>query len=536
MSKDKRKKINSPGGSGRGHKGRTVVDDPNRPEECSRCGGFMKSSGESWRCTECGYKPRKHTLDASIKAFNESLGFDPDVAEAHAQACAKGKRLIVTSAQNNSEVDRRFLKALLQACKYYNCELAIIPSHYRNITLFKKGDVKEFDPIIHKYLVKGEIQFGHVKIKSDVRIQPTTVNPLGGKQSHGGQDWIVFGHPQLAREPVATAGDQMPKLMFTTGSLTFPNYAVSDAGEKGKWHHCNAALILEKYKDKVFVRQISADEKGHCYDLDAKFTPNGYSLNHRIEALTTGDEHVKFNSVEKETYGKKGIVQTLKPKFIVRHDVLDGYAGSHHHKDPMIQFIKHHSGDNDYRAELDETVRFINRTTPDFATTLIVPSNHHDHLAQFLQKANPNVDHTNAMLIAELQLAMRERALEGKDWDPFKIYCEGKLTCRHLFLDRNQPYYIHDVDHSQHGDVGTNGSRGSARGLAKTPDKLTIAHSHGARIFQGVYQVGVSTGRLEYERGLGDHSNTHCIQYKDGKRTLIDIQAGRYCAPRERLG
>jgi len=104
------------------------------------------------------------------------------------------------------------------------------------------------------------------------------------------------------------------------------------------------------------------------------------------------------------------------------------------------------------------------------------------------------------------------------------------LTCKYRFLDRNEPFYIYDVDVSQHADVGPNGSRGSARGLAKTPDKMTIAHAHGARIFQGVYQVGVSTGRLEYERGLSDHSNTHCLHYKNGKRTLLDIIDGRYHA------
>lgn len=493
----------------------------------------MKSNGyREWKCTECGKAVVKVRNDQSIKDYNDSLGFNSVQAEKHAAKCARGKRLIITSAQNNSEVDVKFLKSLKQAANFYKCELAIIPSHYRNVTLWQKGDSKEFDGLLHPYLVKGEIQFNNVKIKSDVRIQPTSVNPLGGKQSHGGQDSIVFGHPQVAREPVATSGDSLPKLMLTTGSVTKPNYTVSDAGEKGKWHHCISAIILEKFKDRVFIRQLACDDNGHFYDMDRRFTPSGITRGHAIDALVTGDEHVKFNSIEKETYGKGGITETLKPKYIIRHDVLDGYAGSHHHlRDPMLGFIKHHSKDNDYRAEVEQCIDFINRTTPKGATTLIVPSNHHDHLAQFLQKASPNTDHTNAIFIAEMQLAMREAALAGDNYDPFYLYAKERLTCKFEFLNRNEPYYVHDVDVSQHGDVGTNGSRGSARGLAKTPDKLTIGHSHGARIFQGVYQVGVSTGRLEYEKGLGDHSNTHCLHYKNGKRTLIDIIDGKYCAP-----
>lgn len=521
-------KSKSPGGSGRSRKGVIVNDDTPRPD-CHECGGFMRSHGKEWHCTECNARVLKVKKDAGINRYNDSLGFDIKQAEAHALKCAKGKRIIITSAQNNSEVDVKFLRSLKQATKYYKCELAVIPSHYRNSTLWNTDSVKEFDGAITPYLVKGEIQFGNTKVKSDVRVQPTAVNPLGGKQSHGGKQNIVFGHPQLAREPVATSGSGFPKLMLTTGSVTKPNYTVSDAGEKGKFHHCNAAIILEKKGDIVFCRQLSADDKGHFYDLDLRFTPNGMTKGHSIEAITTGDEHVKFNIVEKATYGKNGIVAKLKPKFIVRHDILDGYAGSHHHKDPMTQFVKHHNGDNDYRAEIEQAIAFINRTTPKNATSLIVPSNHHDHLAVFLQKANANTDHTNALFILEMQAAMREAALKGENYDPFYLYCQGKLKGKNIFLNRSEPYYIHDIDHSQHGDVGTNGSRGSARGMAKTPDRMTIGHSHGARICMGVYQVGTSTGKLEYERGLSDHSNTHCLQYKNGKRTLIDIIDNKYC-------
>lgn len=529
--------MKSKGGSGRGNKGFTVVDDPYRPDECVHCGGFMKSNGQrDWKCSECGRTLNKNKLDAEIEKYNKSLGFDPIPAEAHARRCEKGKRLIITSCQNNSETFHKGLRSLKQASKYYDCDIAVIPTHYINKDFWSRDSEKEYCETVKPYLVRSTIQFGNVQIKSDVRINPTTVNPLGGKASHGGRDWLVIGHPQLCREPVATAGHGFPKLMLTTGSISLPNYKVSDVGEKGKWHHCLSAIILEKYKDFVFIRQLSFDDDGSFYDLDVKFTPRGFKDNQKAEALTTGDEHVKFNIVEKETYGKNGITELVKPKYIVRNDVLDGYAGSHHHeKQPMTQFIKHHNGDNDYRKEVEQAIEFINRTTPKGSTSLIVPSNHHDHLTQFLNRVDANKDHTNALFILELQALMREAALQGRSYDPFYLYAKDRLTCKFEFLDRNEPYYIHDVDHSQHGDVGTNGSRGSARGVAKTPDKMTIGHSHGARVFQGVYQVGTSTGKLEYERGLSDHSNTHCLQYKDGKRTLIDIYKGRYCAPRPKI-
>ena len=523
-------------GSGRGNRGVVVNQEMDRPD-CPECGGFMKSNGvKMWCCTDCGKKLTKVTKDEGIKRFNDALGFDPIPAEALARKCEKSKRIIISSAQNNSELDHSFFKALKQAADYYNCPLAVIPSHYRNVTLWSKEDTKEFDPFVKPYLVKSDIQFGDVKIRPDVKIPPTTLNPLSGKHAHAGRDWLVFGHPQLAREPVATLGDGMPKVMFTTGSVTKPNYTQSDAGYKAEFHHCNAALILEKCGDDVFIRQLMANDKGHIYDLDLRFTPNGYSSGHKAVAITMGDEHVKFNIIEKETYGKGGLVDLLKPKYIVRHDVLDGYAGSHHHeKEPMVQFLKHHSGDNDYRAEVEQAIDFINRTTPSYATNLIVPSNHHDHLTKFLNRVDLKEDHTNAIFIAELQLAMRKSALKGENFDPFYLYAKDRITVKTTWLERSQPFLIDGVDHSQHGDVGPNGSRGSPVGFARTPDPMTAGHIHKLLIKMGFFSSGTSTGRLEYEKGLSDHSNGHVVQYKGGKRACIDFINGRFRAPPPRL-
>jgi hypothetical protein len=322
----------------------------------------------------------------------------------------------------------------------------------------------------------------------------------------------------------------MPKRMYTTASCTEPNYSISDNGEKARFHHCQGALIIENAGTHCFVRRLNADSDGSFYDLDKYVTADGVTTGHNIAALIPGDEHVKFNACKAVTYtNRDSIVNTLRPEFIVRHDILDGYAGSHHHdKDPVLQFRKHHNGDNDYRRELDECVDFINETTPDYATTLIVPSNHHDHLARWLHSADMRKDHTNALLIAELNLRMREAALTGGDYDPFKLYAQSRLTCRHEFLNRNEPFLIGDVDQSPHGDVGANGSRGSAKTMARTTFKMNIGHSHGARECQGVVQSGTSTRRLDYERGLSDHSITHIVQYLNHKRTLIDIIDGRW--------
>jgi hypothetical protein len=294
---------------------------------------------------------------------------------------------------------------------------------------------------------------------------------------------------------------------------------------KAEFHHTYGALIIEREGKHCFVRQLNADKDGSFYDLEHKFTRTGVTSGHRILSLTTGDEHELFNVVKRETYtNADSMVNILRPKYIVRHDILDCYALSHHHeRDPMVQFRKHHNGLNDIRRELDRVVKFINETTPKGSKTLIVPSNHHDHLLKALNRLSPNDDHTNAIFIAEMQALMRQSALRGDSHDPFYLYLKPRLTCDHEFLSRNRPYIVGGVDMSQHSDIGVNGSKGSAKQFAKTTLKMNIGHSHGGRMLHGVCQTGSSTGRLEYESGLSDHSNCHIVQYLNGKRALVDI-------------
>ena len=99
---------------------------------------------------------------------------------------------------------------------------------------------------------------------------------------------------------------------------------------------------------------------------------------------------------------------------------------------------------------------------------------------------------------------------------------------RVIFLKRDQAHMIKDIDVSQHGDLGPNGPRGSVRNLHKMGVKNIIGHSHNPGIKYGTYQVGTSTGRLEYTRGPSSWLNTHCVIYPNGKRSLISIINGQW--------
>lgn len=506
-----------------------------RPECCGmpmRKTGKAESGKTRWSCKAC----RRRSTQPEV----ETDGYDPDLVSATAKrlrAARKAgiKRFVITSACNNTQVHPGFA-ALEKYCEEWDAALVVIPVSYKNISLYTANEQyrKRWAAEVEPYLVDERVYIGgNVEVAGDVPVQATAVNPLGGLQAIGGNRWQIVGHPQVGMKPVATPASDRPKRVYSTGACTIQSYSKTKEGRKGQFYHTYGALVVEVVSSKTaFVRQLGLHGDAF-FDVAGgqmkRYTSAGSEPAGQLETLTLGDEHVRFMSprVRKATFGDQGMVTSLRPRWIVRHDVIDGYAGSHHHqKDPLTQFRKHHSGGDDYRRELDEVVAHLNETTPDWAQTVMVASNHHDHLLRWLNETHVNKDHRNALLLAELQSAVRLAVLARQEPDPLRLYCEPRLTADVVWLGRDEPWLRRGVDHSQHGDVGANGSRGSPAVFARSTYKMTVGHSHSPSIEKGTYTVGKSTDRLEYERGLSTHWQTHCALYPDGKRTLLDIEKG----------
>jgi hypothetical protein len=494
--------------------------------------GHAESGNIRFLCLSC----KRRTTNMN-QGDTKTQPFDPVRNKTLKEAISNGARkFVITSASNNTNRFKSGWESLQRYCEFTGAELAVIPVHYKNISLYQGNQSydkfwpKELEP----YLITEKIYLGgKVQLMGNINIAATAANPLSSLSAIGGDITCIYGHPQLAMEPVAAPASKRPKRVWTTGSISIPSYSDTKLGAMGAFHHVMSALVVEVNDRETFVRVLSIDHKGEFYDLDIKCTPKKYSEGHRVTALATGDEHVKFMlpSVKKATYTEyDSLAKLIRPKYIYRNDLLDWYAGSHHHeRDPVLMFQKFHKGDNDGRKELDQALDHLAETTPKGCINRIVSSNHHDHLDQWIRRTSIDKDHVNAMLLTDLKKWVRESALKGENKSAMQLYFE-KNPCGVPveFLDRNKPCLHNGVDYSQHGDVGVNGSRGSARGIAKTTYKATIGHSHGARIVRSVFQAGTSTGRLGYENGMSDHTNTHVIHYPNGKRTIVDIINGRF--------
>lgn len=456
------------------------------------------------------------------------------------RALRKRKTFVITSATNNTRPEAGFLAALERYCAAHDAALLVVPIRYINPTtkLDPQDDGGEvaWDQELEPYLIENELVLSDdVVIHAGMRIQATARNPLASLAGFAKGRSAVFGSSQLAMQTVATPHSRLPKILYTTGSVTRKNYSKTKAGQLAQHHHVHSAIVVELRGKRFFMREITWD--GECFiDLGEGWSEDGAVPACQTLAVATGDEHVWFGDpkVRRATYGPGGIVETLRPDYIVRHDVIDSYSISHHHlKNSITMVVKTLAGMNDLRAELDDACEHLNDTTPSGVTNIIVSSNHHEHITQWLRAGERGVDATNAELYHWLKwqilkaARMTERGVVHPD--PFALYAADKLTCDTRFLGPDDSFRLAGVELGMHGHLGPNGSRGSLRSLSVIGSRFIIGHTHSPGIYEGGYCVGTSSRlRLEYNAGPSSWLQSHCALYENGKRQLIHLIDGEW--------
>lgn len=504
---------------------------------CSNCGSDnVKSAGALMRgvvmmarskCNECDH--------VDVFPVEREFSIEPSIPQE-----TKAKVIVVTSAVLGQPVEPAFLATLQNYCKSRDAELFIIPIKYK----IPLDEIVETPEII-QYFLHNNIEFGaNYRIMGAIKLVATMEHPLSSLDAMSKGTSLVFGHPQVSLRTVHTTLP-LPAILSTTGCVTKKNYTISKQGFKAEFNHSYSALVLEMDSDgDVFQRHLNFDGDGFqdletYYTFDNEHIMNGVLGQNFIKALVTGDEHIMFQDkiVAEVTYTNfDSIVNVLRPKNIIRHDVLDAYTVSHHHKfNVFTQFAKWKYNKNSIHTELDETLDFIIKTTPDYAKSIIVSSNHNDHLLKWLNACEPKIEPWNAEIYHKLMyLMLAETRMTGNGAsypDPFELYARTYKTDSMVFLKRNEQFLIDDVSLNFHGDVGLNGSRGSRKSFSGLPTKTIIGHSHSPGITHGVYQVGTSSKlQLEYNVGPSSWAHCHCLIYGNGKRTLIFIINGKWRA------
>lgn len=456
------------------------------------------------------------------------------------RAIKKAKRFVVTASLNNSPLDERVWGAVKRYAKENKAEIIVLPVRYKNPTNRVDGKIidegawwpEEAIPYMTDELLELH---EHFWVMGHVRIQATAVKPLSSLETLSRGASAVFGHGQLAMKMVPTPQNRLPKVLYTTGSVSQANYSATKAGVKGDFLHSLGAFVVELDGPRFYPRSLVADEDGGFYDVDRYYTAKRSVKSKGALALITGDEHALFNDPKcrAATYlNKTSVAKTTRPRQIVRHDVFDGYSVNHHSdKDPVTQMAKHEAGYHLVTDELKMTAAYIDSTTPKGSKNLVVSSNHHDHLLQWMKAKTPLDSPSNARAWHELWGLLVPTIRMGPGGaecgDPFALWAIHRMKSDTEFLSSNSNRTIAGIDISNHGHTGANGSRGSINQFAKVGVRTIIAHSHTPGIQHGCYQVGTSSMlKLEYTKGLSSWAHCHCIIHPNGKRQLIFVIDG----------
>lgn len=447
------------------------------------------------------------------------------------EVLSKYDKFIISSVQVNTKIHKDFWNSIKQYAFHNRAGIILRPVYY---LWHNDKSRREFDGAVEEYIVENDIQLHEGLSVMNVQVTATAVNPLSGLESLTGKQSTIIGHPQIQLKTIATPQATMPKIMTTTGSISEKNnYSPSKAGKKGAFHHSLGAVVVELDGPIFHIRNVTGDRKGEFYDLNYKYTPEGREKIDRVEALVTGDEHQWWMSedVAKATYlNRDSIVNVLRPKKIVRHDIADSFSVSHWHRSDVItRYLKKVREQSSLYQELFDAANFLNLSTPGDTENIIVASNHHEHVTRWLNETDWRNDLQNARIYHEMWAAILDAADTGLRLDPFIWWMEQHVDVPTKWLSRRDKVMICGIMVNMHGDVGPNGAKGSINNLKNLGVKTIIGHLHTPGIDKGAYQVGTSTiFDIPYTKGPSSWLNTHAIIHDNGKRQLIHVIRGKW--------
>ena len=469
--------------------------------------------------------------------FKEKIDIEPEQYESakRRKTDKTKKRFIITWAQNNTPVHYGFFKNIEAYAKHIDADIHVIAGRYKNPTSLSDERTEEtwVDELLPYLDANRHNVHKYLSIMSDVKIQPTATNPMSGLQGMSGINSCIFGSPKVQMEMIPVLEGNKPKMMVTTGAITQINYTDSKSGKKGEFHHTLGFAIVEiKDNETFFVRQVTANDRtGSFSDLYFKVDNGQVKKINEIAAIVLGDIHYGHHDdvILEKTFE---MVNQLKPEHVVLHDVFDGNSISHHEmKDPFMQYAKEVEGSNSVENEINGMLEGL-ESFKKFKNVVIVRSNHDDFLDRWLKNEDWKKQPTskNSLVYMEYSaILLKQYAKDRHNVKGVIPELINKKYPKFITLGRNDSYKVKDWELGQHGDVGSNGSRGSLLQFRKLNTKIVVGHYHSPGRKDGALAVGTSTKmRVGYNIGPSSWLQSHVIIHQDGKAQHINFINGEY--------
>jgi hypothetical protein len=455
-----------------------------------------------------------------IKASNREILKDTEV-------------LLVTSAQNNTDVNEFFLENIKCYKKHIEetlkkkCQIVITASRYRNPSSLSENEkeIKKnyWDSKIDEYLFYKDIDFYDVKIAGTIFVSPTAKNPLNGFELLASNNHLVLSHSKIHLKTIPRFRNDKLRIVCSTGYITNKNYSASKAGALGEANHSFGFVVIEKKNNKECYnpRNVKVSSSGTFTDLCYEVSEEIVEKIDTCEAIIMGDIHTRV--LNKEFYAKtKTLASKIKPNKLVLHDVLDASTINHHEvKDMYIQRKKIRDGKHLLEEEINESLDFIEDARSIGKSIYVVESNHDFFLDTHVNSANWKNDLHNSPIYLKLAYIQQTQDL---DTNIFGHLVKERFKEKNVeYIPYGERFFVSSYNIGSHGDFGSNGSRGSAKSFANLNQKMVHGHTHSPSIIDGVTCVGVSSELNQYynRRGLSSWAYAHCLIHNTGKPQLI---------------
>lgn len=469
----------------------------------------------------------------------------------------KGKiaRYILTCAQNNTLLHEPTWNALQTMADHYGAELLVSTFTYnkskdgsskRGTKRASDDDGEWYDERIEPYAADDMIQLAYGLIwNGHFNNWPTASEPLSALQNYNYRNSSIFPHVRQHMVSIATAPGDAAKLQYTTGTVTKRNYIQRKAGQKAEFDHIYGALLVEvDHEGRWFVRQLNTDNAGRIYDANGEgttiFSADGVTTTKGINTIVWGDIHEIHltPAIRDLCWASGGVIDALKPRRQIFHDLADFEFGHHNRRDPYKMYALKVVQGKSIKAEYESTNRFLWMASRPGVENVVVNSNHDRHFERYLREVDWRWDLDNAEFCGTVHLAYLKALREGVSFNAMKCAVEsfnGPIP-NTLWLEPGQSYVVcknagGGIELGFHGDLGAGGARGSLKNLSLLGRKVVIGHGHGAGILNGAWQVGVMVLELEYAMGSpGNWSISFCVIHENGKRQMITVWDNRWHA------
>ena len=423
------------------------------------------------------------------------------------------KTFLITWAQNGTPVHKNFFKNLVAYSDNLNAGFHVIAGRYKNPTsVFTDKDKDTWVDEVIPYLDANRHHVHeHLEILSDIKISPTASMPLSGLNGVSGLESCILGHPRMHLKSLPVLPNYPKKLLMTTGSCTVGNYTDSKVGKKGLFNHCLGAVIVELDGEHFHVRQITADKNGNFYDLYHRLKDGVVEGNKDgCEVAVLGDLHIRQMDKEAERVSFE-LLEILKPKYTVVHDIFDGQSISHHTKKYPFELLElEERGLDKVEDEIKEMFEWIEKRRK---YNLVIPAaNHNDWLDQWLNNTDWRKEGNKKAYLKYANVKANGLAKKG-----LIAYLIDNKFDDVITLDYNGSFRVLNYELALHYDKGANGSRGSATQFKNLNTRSVGGHGHSAFRYDGSFAVGTLTLMdMGYNKGLSSWTKTNVLIYSDG--------------------